>query len=194
MRLIAGKHRGRRLAAPPGRTARPTADRTREALFNILAHSDLVELDGAVVVDAFAGTGALGLEALSRGAARVIFIETAPASLAVLKDNIALLREDAACRVIKADATRPPRAGEPCTLALLDAPYNAELSAPALAALARQGWLAPGALAVVEVAAAEPLAVPPGFTVEDERTYGAARLVFLTWSPGEAIAEATEIG
>lgn len=184
MRIVGGSHRGRRLAAPDGRVARPTADRAREALFNILAHSAHVTLEGAVVVDAFAGSGALGLEALSRGAAHATFLESHPASLAALKANVALLKEEGRSAVIRADATRPPPAKAPCTLALLDAPYNLDLSAPCLAALARAGWLVPGALAVVEVAAGEAFAAPEGFAVVDERTYGAARLVFAARDDG----------
>ncbi|MBC7952435.1 MAG: 16S rRNA (guanine(966)-N(2))-methyltransferase RsmD [Rhodospirillaceae bacterium] len=183
MRIVGGKDKGRRLTAPPGRVARPTADRAREALFNILAHSAHVELDEAVVVDAFAGSGALGLEALSRGAAHATFLEMHPDSLAAIKANVALVREEARTQVLRTDATKPPLAKQPCTLALVDAPYNLDLSAPCLAGLARQGWLAPGALAVVEVAAKEAFAPPAGFTIVDERTYGAARLVFVTFQP-----------
>ncbi len=178
MRIVGGSHKGRRLAAPPGRVARPTADRARESLFNILAHSAHVELEEAVVVDAFAGSGALGLEALSRGAAHAWFIESHPDSLAAIRANVAELREAGRASLIRADATKPPPAKQACTLALVDAPYNLELSAPCLAALARQGWLAPEALAVVEVAAKEAFTPPDEFEVVDERTYGAARLVF----------------
>ncbi|HTH16347.1 MAG TPA: 16S rRNA (guanine(966)-N(2))-methyltransferase RsmD [Magnetospirillum sp.] len=182
MRIIGGSHKGRRLAAPDGRDTRPTADRARESLFNILAHSDLVELEGALVVDCFAGSGALGLEALSRGAEHAWFLEVAHGGLSALKANVAELKEQTRATILKADATKPPSASRACTLALIDAPYNKELSVPCLAGLADKGWLAPGALVVVEVAAKEPLTPPPGFTVEDERTYGAARLVFLTYS------------
>lgn len=185
MRIVGGSHKGRRLTAPDGRVTRPTSDRARESLFNILAHSPLVDLDGAEVVDAFAGSGALGLEALSRGAAHVWFLESHHAALAALKINVAELREQDRATILRADATKPPVAIRPCTLALLDAPYDKELSAACLSALAEKGWLAPGALAVVEVAAREALPVPPGFTVENERTYGAARLVFLSFG-GEA--------
>ena len=178
MRIVGGSHKGRRLAAPPGRVARPTADRARESLFNILAHSPHVELDGALVVDSFAGSGALGLEALSRGAAHAWFLESHPDSLAAIRANVAELREGERATIIRADATKPPRATQACSLALLDAPYDLELSAPCLAALARAGWLAPEALAVVEVAAREAFTPPDGFEILDERTYGAARLVF----------------
>lgn len=183
MRIVGGRNKGRRLTAPDGRIARPTADRAREALFNILAHSAHVELEDAVVVDAFAGSGALGLEALSRGAAHATFLEMHPASLAAIKANVAELKEAERAVILRADATKPPMAKQACTLALVDAPYNLDLSAPCLAGLARQGWLAPGALAVVEVAAKEAFSPPAGFTVVDERTYGAARLVFVTFAP-----------
>lgn len=183
MRIVGGSHKGRRLTAPDGRVTRPTSDRARESLFNILAHSPLVELDDARVVDAFAGSGALGLEALSRGAGHVWFLESHHAALAALKANVAELRVADQATILRADATRPPPPVQPCTLALLDAPYDKELSAACLAALAARGWLAPGALAVVEVAAREALPTPAGFTVADERTYGAARVVFLVYAP-----------
>lgn len=184
MRIVGGSHKGRRLTAPDGRIARPTADRAREALFNILAHSPHVDLDGAVVVDAFAGSGALGLEALSRGAAHVTFLESHPASLSAIKANVAMLKEEGRTAILRADATKPPHAKVPCTLALLDAPYDQGLSALCLAALAQGNWLARGAFSVVEVGAKEIFAPPDGFTIVDERTYGAARLVFAVWDNG----------
>lgn len=184
MRIVGGSHKGRRLTAPDGRGTRPTSDRARESLFNILAHSPLVELDGARVVDAFAGSGALGLEALSRGAEHVWFIERDNAALAAIRANVAELRVGEQATILRTDATKPPPPPvQPCTLALVDAPYEKDLSAPCLAALAARGWLAPGALAVVEVAAREPLTPPEGFTIADERTYGAARVVFLVYGP-----------
>ena len=178
MRIVGGRHKGRVLAAPDGRVARPTADRAREALFNILAHSDLIALDGATVVDCFAGSGALGLEARSRGAAALTLVENHPGSLAAIRANLESLREQAT--VLRADATRLPPAPAPCTLALLDAPYHSGLSGPCLDSLVAGGWLTGDALAVVEVAARESFAPPPGLVIEDERTYGAARLIFLT--------------
>ena len=177
MRIVGGRHKGRTLTAPDGRVARPTADRARQALFNILAHTDLVALDGAVVVDCFAGSGALGLEALSRGAAHVTFVESHPDSLAAIRANLAALKEQA--DIVRADAAKVPPAKRPCTLALLDAPYHSGLSVPCLTALAAQDWLAEDALAVVEVAAKEAFIPPPGFEIVDQRLYGAARLIFL---------------
>ncbi|OAN51101.1 16S rRNA (guanine(966)-N(2))-methyltransferase RsmD [Paramagnetospirillum marisnigri] len=181
MRIVAGRHKGRRLEAPDGRVARPTADRVRQALFDILAHSDLVDMEDAVVVDAFAGTGALGLEALSRGAAQASFIELNAASLGALHANIKALGEDGRAKVIRADATKPPAAPQPCTLAFLDPPYHADLVTPCLDGLAARGWLADDALVVVEVAADETVTPPPGFRLADERERGAARLVFLIY-------------
>jgi 16S rRNA (guanine966-N2)-methyltransferase len=184
MRLVAGLHKGRRLAAPPGRIARPTADRVRQALFDILSHTDLVELEDAVVVDAFAGSGALGLEALSRGAAHASFLELNPQSLAAIFENIKALKEDDRCTVIRADASKPPAAAQACTLAFLDPPYHSALVEPCLTSLAARGWLAPDALVVVEVAADEDFALPAGFQLADQRRHGAAKLVFLVFSGG----------
>ncbi|MBI2242365.1 MAG: 16S rRNA (guanine(966)-N(2))-methyltransferase RsmD [Magnetospirillum gryphiswaldense] len=179
MRIVGGKHKGRALKAPDGGVARPTADRARESLFNILAHSEWVDLDGAHVVDCFAGSGGLGLEALSRGAQSVTFVENHPASLAAIRANLELLKEHA--DIIRADATRLPPAKMACDLALVDAPYQKDLSAPCVAALAAGNWLCDGALVVVEVAAKEDFAPPAGFEVVDNRVYGAAKLIFLVY-------------
>jgi 16S rRNA (guanine966-N2)-methyltransferase len=184
MRVVGGRHRGRRLVAPPGDAVRPTSDRAREALFNILSHGDFaaagLPFAGENVVDAFAGTGALGIEALSRGAARAAFIETDRAALGALRGNLAALDEEDSADVFSGDATRPPRAPPyAAALAFLDPPYRSGLAAPALVALAQMGWLAPRALAVIELAARELFAPPAGFAILDERTYGAAKLVFL---------------
>lgn len=184
MRIIAGKHRGRKLLAPQGGEVRPTAERAREALFDILAHgrlSDGPAYEDAQVLDAFAGTGAFGLEALSRGARRVTFIEKDRAVRAVLMQNIAALGETQNTAIIAGDATKPPRASGPCTLAFLDPPYREDLAAPALTALAKTGWLADGALVIVELAAREDSELPEGFTVLDERRYGAAKFIFLRY-------------
>lgn len=179
MRIVGGRHRGRPLTAPPGADTRPTSDRAREALFNMLAHSGEVELEGAVVLDAFAGSGALGLEALSRGAAQVFLLDNGAAAIQAIRANIAALGEAARTTVLRADATRPPRAKRACELVLLDPPYGSGLGGPALTALDRMGWLAAEALCVVEVAAKEELVAPPGFAPVRERIYGAARLVFV---------------
>lgn len=183
MRIVAGSHKGRPLNAPKGRDTRPTSDRAREAMFNVLAHGvDGPGLDGARVVDVFAGTGALGLEALSRGAAHCTFVESDPGAARILKDNIRTLGEGANAIVMqmKAAQVATPPAG-PADYAFLDAPYDRGLTAPALAALAEHGWLKPGAVVLAEVGAREALDPPMGFDVVKEKSYGAARAVFLIW-------------
>jgi len=183
LRIVGGVHRGRRLIAPPGEAVRPTSDRAREALFNILSHGNFaasgLPFADKPVLDAFAGTGAFGLEALSRGASAAAFIESEREALAALRRNVAALGEADRAQIIAGDATRPPRAAFACAVAFLDPPYRSGLAAPALSALAAAGWLTPDALVVIEVAAREELPLPAGFSMMDERVYGAARLVFL---------------
>lgn len=179
MRIVAGRHRGRRLDVPAGLAVRPTSERAREALFDILEHGRFGGCAEAHVLDAFAGTGALGLEALSRGARFVTFLEADRTARAVLLRNIAALGETARSLVLAADALHPPPARAPATLAFLDPPYAEDAAAPALVALHEAHWLAPDALVVIELAARRPFAPPAGFTLVEERRYGAARLVFL---------------
>ncbi len=190
MRIVGGSLRGRRLAAPPGDIVRPTSDRAREALFNRLVHGAFSD-DGASsvadagVLDAFCGSGAFGLEALSRGATRALFLDNDRESVACVRRNIAALGANGRATVVQADATKPPQAPAACTLAFFDAPYAAEdLTAAALNAVAAAGWLAPGALCVAETAAAGRLpAAPDGFEALDRRSYGAARFSFLRYEP-----------
>jgi len=183
MRIVGGSHRGRRLVAPPGDAVRPTSDRAREGLFNILAHGKFagsgLPFAGRPVLDAFAGTGAFGLEALSRGASEAVFIESEREALAALRRNVGVLGETDRAHIVAGDATRPPRALFACAVAFLDPPYKSGLAAPALGALAAAGWLTPDALVVIEVAAREDLPPTAGFALIDERVYGAARLIFL---------------
>ena len=186
MRIVAGSQRGRRIVAPPGRAVRPTADRVREALFNLLAHNDWGPGSeplpgGATVVDAFAGSGALGLEALSRGAAQASFLENDDAVLEVLRRNVAACGVADAALILRCDATRPGRARAPCSLAFLDPPYRSGLAAPTLESMARGGWFADGAIIVVELPAKEIFEPPTGFAPLDERRYGTTRIVFLRW-------------
>ncbi len=176
-RIIGGAWRGKHLAAPPGLATRPTGARARQAVFDILLHAPwggLEFLERTRVLDVFAGTGAFGLEALSRGAAAASFIENAPPALAALRANIAACRVGAVARVVAADALSPP-AGTPHEILLLDPPYGANLVPQALAALARQGWIAPAALVVAELGPGDPFA-PPDLLVE--RRHGKARLLF----------------
>jgi 16S rRNA (guanine966-N2)-methyltransferase len=185
MRIIAGRHRGRALQAPPGDATRPTADRVRQALFDMLWHAPgwggRGAIEGRRVLDAFAGTGALGLEALSRGAAHVTFLENGRSALAALRANIAACRAQESCTVLAADATRPPRAPLPCALVFLDPPYGGEgLVGRAVAALDAAGWIAPGALVCAESAAGlEAPPPPPGLEPLAERAHGPARIQVL---------------
>ncbi|MEL7488782.1 MAG: 16S rRNA (guanine(966)-N(2))-methyltransferase RsmD, partial [Pseudomonadota bacterium] len=140
MRIVGGQFSGRKLAAPKGLTSRPTTDRTREALFNILSHRDDLELDGARVIDLFAGSGALGFEALSRGAAWCLFVETDAAARGAIRDNIEALGLYGATRLHRRSATalgiKPASVGPPFELAFLDPPYRKDLAPKALATLA----------------------------------------------------------
>jgi 16S rRNA (guanine966-N2)-methyltransferase len=180
VRIIAGEFRGRRLAAlgkgDPGAQLRPTSDRVREALFSSLlggAYGDPVR--GARVLDLFAGTGALGLEALSRGADRAVFVETGRVAQGLLRENIAALGVAARAGVLVRDATRlPPNDGAAFDLVFLDPPYGKGMGARALAA---PGWIAPGALVIWEEAA--PQEAPPGFDLRDRRRYGETHITIL---------------
>ena len=152
MRIIAGQWRGTSLASPPGLTTRPTAQRMRQSLFDTLMHAPWggrALLDGALVLDAFAGTGALGLEALSRGAARAVFIDNDDHALAALRRNIDACRAADRARAIRADVLQPPR-GTPQTLVFLDPPYGAGLVGRAVATLRAAGWIAAGTLIIAE--------------------------------------------
>jgi len=177
MRIIAGAWRGRALGAPPGHATRPTADRVRQALFDMLLHApwggrNLIE--GVHVLDAFAGTGALGLEALSRGAAHATFMETDRAALAALRSNVAACKAADRATLLVADATRPQAASVGCGLVFLDPPYGQDFVPRALAALRAAGWIAPAALVVSETGAEEEL--PGCITPLADRTHGAARV------------------
>jgi 16S rRNA (guanine966-N2)-methyltransferase len=188
LKIVGGKHRGRALDAPEGQKVRPTSSRTREALFNILAHAKWHEdgtspLIGARVLDAFAGSGALGLEALSRGAAHATFLDNDAASIRLIGENLRKLNEVGAAKVVRADATRPPPAREPCDLVFLDPPYRSGHAAAALSALAEAGWLAANAVVAVELAHNEDIVPPAGFDAIDERRYGAAKVMILRRTP-----------
>ncbi len=184
MRIVGGTHSGRTILAPEGRGLRPTADRVRESVFNILTQGGAKLggrdwVSGARVLDGFAGTGALGLEAASRGANHVTLMERDIEALECCRANIAALREQGRVAALAGDCLNPVRAAEPCSLLLLDPPYRSGDAEPALVALAKAGWIADGAICVVELAAKEAFAAPEGFETLDERRYGAARVVFL---------------
>ncbi|MEZ5931408.1 MAG: 16S rRNA (guanine(966)-N(2))-methyltransferase RsmD [Alphaproteobacteria bacterium] len=180
IRIIGGRFRGKRLATPADRSVRPTGERTREALFDILDSAGLIA--GATVLDLFCGTGAVGLEAWSRGAGEVWLIDR---DVTLAKANVEALGRPDAVHIRRADASALGAPPARFDLAFLDPPYRSGLAATALAALGR-GWLAEDATIVVELAAREALEPPMGFTMTQDRRYGAARLVFLEHEKPEA--------
>ncbi|MGZ3294614.1 MAG: 16S rRNA (guanine(966)-N(2))-methyltransferase RsmD [Xanthobacteraceae bacterium] len=181
MRIVGGRLRGRPLAAPTSQAIRPTADRLRESLFNILVHAYDDPVTDARVLDLFAGTGALGLEALSRGAAFALFIDEGAQARALLRENVATLGLGGVSRIFRRDATRLGAAHpiEAFSLAFLDPPYGRGLAEEALASARAGGWLAPGALAVVEEAAKPGFNVPEGFEELERRSYDDSALIVL---------------
>jgi len=175
---------GRTLAAPADARVRPTSDKVRQAIFNILLHKDFgVALEGARVADLFAGTGALGIEAISHGAAFALFVDDAAESRALIRTNVEALGLTGVTKIWRRDATElgPMAAGSggPFDLVFLDPPYRKNLVAPSLAALRNGGWLAERALIVVETAADETLPPTDDFRPLDEREYGDTRVSFL---------------
>lgn len=178
MRIIAGKFRRRTLLPPPA-TTRPTSDRARESIFNIIHSLGNNIIEGTFVLDAFAGSGALGLEALSRGAAHATFLEKSPQAVHTLKENITNLGIAPQCAVIMGDATRPPQAPQPMNLVFLDPPYAEVVEDSCLTALYNQGWIQPQTLIVLETSAKRALNLPSSATLIDQRRYGAALVSFL---------------
>ncbi len=184
MRIIAGQFRGRALASvgkgDAGAHLRPTSDRVRESLFNVIAH--LGVLEGARVLDLFAGTGALGLEALSRGAAHVTFVDDGRVAQGLIRRNVDLTRSGAQTTILRCDAARiGATEAAPCDLVFLDPPYGKGLGEKALEAAGQGGWIAPGALVVWEENA--PMQVPDGYELHDRRRYGDTH-VTLMWRDG----------
>jgi 16S rRNA (guanine966-N2)-methyltransferase len=181
MRIVGGRLGGRTLASPRSQAIRPTADRLRESLFNILVHAYGDPVTGARVLDLYAGTGALGLEALSRGAAFALFVDDAAEARALLRENIATLGLGGVTRIFRRDATRlgPAHPVEPFSLVFLDPPYGKGLAEKALVSAQAGGWLAPGALIVVEEAADAAFSAPAGFEDVERRRYDDTEVVFL---------------
>jgi 16S rRNA (guanine966-N2)-methyltransferase len=186
MRIVGGIYGGRPLKAPGDARVRPTADKVRQAVFNILMHRDFggFALDGAKVIDLFAGTGALGIEALSHGASYCLFVDDAASSRALVRENVEALQLTGVSKIWRRDATKlgpvAAGAGGPFDLAFLDPPYRKNLVAPALASLRDGGWLTPGAVIAAESADEEDIPLTDGFVAADERTYGDTRVTFLT--------------
>jgi 16S rRNA (guanine966-N2)-methyltransferase len=173
MRIVGGRLRGRALAAPKSPGVRPTADRLREALFNILAHAYGDPVSGARALDLFAGTGALGFEALSRGAAFALFVDDGAEARALMRQNVEALGLAAATRIFRRDATKlgPAHPVEPFSLAFLDPPYRKGLAEKALVSARAGGWLTDAALIVVEEAVDAGFAAPDGYEELERRTY-----------------------
>lgn len=184
MRIVAGSLKGRAIVAPEGRNTRPTSDRARQAVFNVLEHAAWGEpLGGARVIDLYAGSGALGFEAMSRGAAFCLFVEIDDDARGAIRENADAYGVMGATRVHRRSATdlgvRPGSAGEAFDLAFLDPPYGQGLGEQTLARLAEGDWLKPGALVVFERGSDEPEIETPGYERLDARDYGAARVLFL---------------
>ena len=183
MRIVGGRLRGRALKAPESRAIRPTSDRLRESIFDILVHAYGDPIAGARVIDLFAGSGALGLEALSRGAAFALFVDDGAEARALLRANIEALGLGGSTRVFRRDATKLGDAPARHSLAFLDPPYGKNLAAPALAALVEGGWLAPGAIVVVEEDADAVITATAALQFAEERIYGDTKIAIFIHEP-----------
>ena len=181
MRVVGGRLKGRNLASPSSRDIRPTADRLRESLFNILTHAYDNPIADARVLDLFAGTGALGIEAISRGAKFTLFVDNGAEARALMRNNVEALGLGGVTKVYRRDATDlgPAHPMQPFALAFLDPPYGKGLAEKSLASLRDGGWLVTGALVVVEEAKAAAFAVPDGFQELERRVYDDTEFVFL---------------
>jgi 16S rRNA (guanine966-N2)-methyltransferase len=182
VRIIGGKHRGHRLIAPAGRSTRPTSDRVRESIFNILAHR--VAIEGSRVLDLFAGSGALGFEALARGARFCLFVESDAGARAVIRRNADALGMTGMCKIWRRDATQlgssAPQA--PFDLVFIDPPYGKDLGSAATASLLKGQWLVQDAMIVLEESTRSVLAIPPQLELVDSREYGDTKVIFCTAS------------
>ena len=181
MRIVAGKHRGRNIIAPDGMDIRPTSDRVRESVFNMLEHRDwgkggLSILSGARVFDGFCGTGACGLEALSRGADHVTFTDNSNSALDLCRRNIATLKEQERSTVLRNDCLNPTRPADTCDLVFLDPPYGERLAARALSALSRAGWIADDGICIIETGANDHEDPDENFLTLEDRKYETTRI------------------
>jgi 16S rRNA (guanine966-N2)-methyltransferase len=184
MRVVGGELKGRNIVAPASRDIRPTADRLRESVFNILVHAYDDPFQDARVLDLFAGTGALGIEAISRGAVFTLFVDNGAEARALLRNNVEALALGGVTKVYRRDATDlgPAHPMEPFSLVFLDPPYGKGLAEKALASLRNGGWLKPNALLVVEEAKAAAFAAPDGYEELERRAYDDTEFVFLQFS------------
>lgn len=188
VRIVGGEFRGRTIATPSGAAIRPTSDRLRQTVFDILAHAYGDPVRGARVLDLFAGTGAMGLEALSRGATFVLFVEDGVEARGLIRRNVEALGATGRTRIYRRDATRPGAIGPlaPFAVAFADPPYGQGLGERALAATVAGGWLIPGGLVVLEESATAEVAPIPGLVVEETRRVGDSAVTFLRVLPREA--------
>jgi 16S rRNA (guanine966-N2)-methyltransferase len=188
MRIIGGRLKGRALQGPTSQAIRPTSDRLRETIFNILAHAYGDAVEGAIVIDLFAGTGAMGIEALSRGAKRALFVDDGSAARALLRANVEAMGLGGVTKIFRRDARKLGQApaGERFSLAFLDPPYGKGLAEGALIALRDGSWLMQDALVIVEEAADAKLGTPEGFTALESRAYGDTQVVILRAAPFSA--------
>ncbi|GGG41344.1 16S rRNA (guanine(966)-N(2))-methyltransferase RsmD [Chelatococcus composti] len=186
MRIVAGRFKGRPLAGPRTDAIRPTSDRLREALFNVLTHAYDDPVAGARVLDLFAGTGAMGLEAVSRGAAFALLVDNGAEARGVIRANVDALGAAGLTRIFRRDATRlgPAKPLEPFSLVFCDPPYGKGLGERALASARDGGWLAPDALVVLEEASSSPVVPPEGFRLLEERQYGDSKVLVLRFDTG----------
>lgn len=184
MRIIGGKHKGKKLFTPEGDQTRPMAVRIKEAIFNKLEHA-FTKQDGtsfirnATLIDAFGGTGALALEAISRGAKHATIIELSNESYNVIQRNISAISASSHVTLVKGDATQPPIAPTPVDLAFVAPPYKKGLVKPTIEALDQKGWIGCHTLVVVEIATAEPLDIPPGYDILFDKKYRTAHIFYL---------------
>ena len=184
MRIVGGKFKGSRLSVPSGQSIRPTSDRGREAIFNILSHGLDFKFDGITVLDLFSGTGALGFEALSRGAKKVVFIDNKYSAIKSIKSNGRSIGQTPFFSIRQLDASSlPARTGrdEAAALAFLDPPYGNNLITPSLLALDEGGWLRIGAVVVVEIAKNDHYKFSSSFSLTSERKYGKSRFTLLSY-------------
>ncbi len=181
MRIVAGRFKGATVAAPKTQATRPTSDRLRETIFNILAHGIGLDLDGVRVLDLFAGSGALGLEAISRGARHCTFIEEGAEARGVVRRNMEELGLNGVAKIFRRDATKLGEVGtiEPFDLLFADPPYDKGLGELALVSARSGGWLKPDAICVVEERSSAPFEAPDGFEELDRRSSGDSQIIFL---------------
>ncbi len=186
MRVIAGKYKGRQIEAVSGKQLRPTMGVAREALFNILSHGRFLDgdksfLEGCKVLDLFCGCGTLSIEALSRGAERVVLIDIDQAHLNIARENLKSIGEEQRATFIRADSSSPPPARFQCNLVFIDPPYHKDLASQALKSLIKGKWISEGAIVIVETGKTEDIFPPEGFVELENRNYGNSRIRILEW-------------